>query len=1660
MNPSFPGAPGLFFHVAVCGLFFLFDLTGANAQMISGQDTLYGNEWIDYDLNYYKIPVAEDGIYQVSYEALAAAGIPVDQITGAQWRMFRFGQEVPLQVADAGLWAPGDSFTFYAEKNRVALDRHMFAGGVESMLNPEYSIITDTAVYFLTWTTDGSSSLRFTAVSNNQSNPPAAEPWFLSTQIQSLTSRHTMYSADGVAESVFTSGEGFAGNLLSSQTLTLDLPGLVAVQTPVQLDIRLVSNNTEHDLRVTWNGEDAYQENYNGYELRQLSLSKPATDVPQLQSVIIAGQASSSDRYSVAVLKGTYPRSFAVGNVASLRFKLPDGPGDRPLVFTGMAAGEYGLYVPGTAHYMTATAIGDTVRFQLPEAMVSGEMQLVRIGQGIKQVMVMEPAVMSPLLQQKASYLILSHPALFDDGTGHNQVQEYADYRASTAGGGFTTAIIRITDLYDQFSYGIPRHPLAIRNFIHQLEVQGKKPDFLFIVGKGRQYHLTRTKTQLAHNDNRTFFVPTWGAPGSDNLLVTHPFTNHPTAAIGRLAAESGDEVRMYLEKIRQHEAGLRSPAYEDRLWRKEVVHLGGGASTGEQQTIHSALDQMEDNLREGSIGANVTSFYKTSSDPIQYSVSQELTRRINEGSGLITFFGHSGAGGLDFSIDEPRNFTNKGRYPVILSLGCYSGQIHEGFKSIGENFVFQEEKAALAFFATTGLGYVSSLRSLGVEYTSLIGGDAYGQSIGEIMQQSLMHFNANSGFGLRVLLQQFTLLGDPAIQVFTSAGPDYWVRPQTVSVGPAGLSASDDSLFVQVPVINTGRNTGDTLTVRLEHILPDGSSSSISDYHLIADRYQQELAVSLPLNGERSGGENRILITLDPDQVLAEFPLPEARENNVYMDADGKPGQPFTVLSNAAYPGWPMDFGIVGKAPVELRAYTANTFAPVLDYVMQMDTSPLFNSPLFRTIAIQQSGGVLHWTPDIPWIDSTVYFWRISPDSDPMFWRQRSFVYIQGSASGWHQSHVAQLKENVFDNLTIDSLTEKLRYAYDVRTVRIKNAVYPKFPIGVDFDNDPHYFIIWDGPVNRGIYVFAVDPVTAKPWINLYPGFYGSHQPTPWAVLHGHFPYWTHTPEWREKAINFIKDTIPSGYYVIVYTIQYENTSYMPEAWAADSINLGTNLFQVLEEQGAQSIRSTATDGPHPYILMYKKDDPTWPVQERLGALDEPMDETVLLNGLWDQGGMISQQIGPASQWKSITLKLNEIEADDEWQIALWGRRADGTRALILPEITAEETSLSFVDAGEYPFIDLEYFSTDLEKRSPVQLDFWRVLFDGLPDLVLNPSDNFQWTGDTILQGQAMAINLGVANIQDVAADSVLVRFVLSGQGGPNQIFDKVYPPMNGPDSMRIEWTWNNTQRTGSQLIQIVVNPGPKIAETEYRNNSGSLPFFIVADEKSPVLLVTFDGVQISRNALVSSRPTIRISLTDEQPFLRLKDTSVISLWLQGPDGGASEPIYYTNADNTFYPASSSGPNRAEVIFLPQLASGEYVLRVAGKDGAGNGQALNYEVQFQVEEESGMTHFWVSPNPVSSYTRFHYRLTGNDPIANYAITLYDMRGRIARVLNQSDLGPLQVGEHQTPVWYPETLPSGAYYYEINFPEHPDWRKPVLGSPQSNSNARPILIIH
>ena len=116
------------------------------------------NSWIDFSQSYYKIPVAKDGIYKLTYSALQAAGFPVGSVDPRRMQIFHRGIEQAIFVqgqADAVL-NTSDYLEFFGQRNDGTQDANLYHP-TSLQPHPHYNIYSDTSAYFLTWnfTTQG-----------------------------------------------------------------------------------------------------------------------------------------------------------------------------------------------------------------------------------------------------------------------------------------------------------------------------------------------------------------------------------------------------------------------------------------------------------------------------------------------------------------------------------------------------------------------------------------------------------------------------------------------------------------------------------------------------------------------------------------------------------------------------------------------------------------------------------------------------------------------------------------------------------------------------------------------------------------------------------------------------------------------------------------------------------------------------------------------------------------------------------------------------------------------------------------------------------------------------------------------------------------------------------------------------------------------------------------------------------------------------------------------------------------------------------------------------------------------------------------------------------------------------------------------------------------
>ena len=62
-----------------------------------------------------------------------------------------------------------------------------------------------------------------------------------------------------------------------------------------------------------------------------------------------------------------------------------------------------------------------------------------------------------------------------------------------------------------------------------------------------------------------------------------------------------------------------------------------------------------------------------------------------------------------------------------------------------------------------------------------------------------------------------------------------------------------------------------------------------------------------------------------------------------------------------------------------------------------------------------------------------------------------------------------------------------------------------------------------------------------------------------------------------------------------------------------------------------------------------------------------------------------------------------------------------------------------------------------------PVQLNYWRVLYQEVPEAAVNPAAHYVLTSDTVSQGGSLHVEVGIENVSYVGMDSLLTYFTIT---------------------------------------------------------------------------------------------------------------------------------------------------------------------------------------------------------------------------------------------------------------------------------------------------------
>ncbi|WP_153796461.1 C25 family cysteine peptidase [Foetidibacter luteolus] len=1633
----------------------------------------YNNEWIDYSKVYYKFNVGETGLYRITQGTLAAAGLA--NTPAEQFSLWRNGQEIALFTSvGTGVLPANGYIEFWGEQNDGKPDRVLYKDPA-FQLSDQLSLQTDTAAYFLTVNT-AANNLRVVNASNNiGGNTLPAEPYFIHTWRRNFrTQVHSgkaVYFGENVYSSTYDRGEGLSSRDINhNNPLTENISSLfVASAGPAAVLSAGVAGSSvfggNRQVQVRIGGTQYISQPLATFDAK--IFANNAVPVSALSGasiqVTIANNnpANTNDRIVASFLEIQYPRQFNFGNAASFAFQLPASAQGNYLEISNFNSGGATpvLYdLSNNQRYQANTATTGLLKFALPPSSI--ERRLVLVSQAASNIKNVSSLTQRNFVDfanaaNQGDYLIVSNKMLF--GT---VMQDYINYRGSQAGGSHKPKLYDIDELVDQFAFGIKKHPLSVKNFLNFARNKfAVAPAFAFLIGKAVTYDEYRMNESSRHAD-RLNMVPTFGWPASDNLLSSVNYAPVPTTPIGRLAVINAAELKVYLDKVKEYEQQQvnTQQTIENKAWMKNMVHVVGANDAFLDQRLTAHFRTYENILKDTFYGAKVYNFNKTATGPVTPVTNALMEQLFEEGISVLNYFGHSSATVLDYNLNDPGSYNNQGKYPVFVVNGCNAGNFYAFdtaretvISSLAEKYVLAKDRGAIAFVASTHFGVENYLDVYNFGFYNSLGRAGYGNYVSSNVSDAVKYLLSTSYLDStsRYLHAEETVLhGDPALKINAHAKADYVVEEPQVQINPTFVSVADNSFNVKVYFYNIGKATGDSVHIDIRRQFPDGSSGTIISRNIAAVRYMDSVSIDVPIVASRDKGENKLIVTIDQPNVYDEL----SETNNTVTKT-------FFIYEDELRIVYPYNFSIVNRQNIKLVASTANPITPQRQYALEVDTTELFNSSAKVTKTVMAGGGIIEFEHGLSFRDSTVYYWRVAPvpASGDYRWNTSSFVYLAGSSFGYNQSHLYQHLKSTTDRVYIDSNSRRWLYEDRQSIFQIINSIYPTSgTYDADFSIQLNGLNVTSSACLGHSVIFNVfDPVSLRPLHNqavpsvngsgTYGRFMGSAAACSKTGAQYNFEFSYMDTASRRRMRDFM-DWIPSGYLVsarLILDQPYDRTPFV-DTWRNDQqvYGQGNSFYNRLKDAGFDKIDSFSY--PRTWIFLYKKNVASFTPSQQLS------------NGLYDKilfsrqiasadtlGYIVSPRFGPAKAWKQVKWRGATLDATagDRVSIDVTGITPSGSQNLLYTlNASQQDFDISTVDAATYPYLQLTMRNADSINLTPYQLRYWRLLYDPVPEGALAPNILYRFK-DTLGLGETLDAAIAFKNVSDAAfADSIKVKLVAYDKNNnATAITASDLKRLTPGEVDTVKFTLPTTAFSGANTLFLDVNPENDQPEQYHFNNFMYKGFVVSEDNIKPLLDVTFDGVHILNNDIVSAKPNVLIKLKDESKFLLLDDTSLVTIHLQFPDGSTRR--FNFNNDTLRFNAATPGSaeNVASIEFNPHLLEdGQYILYVRGKDKTGNPAGMvEYSVSFQVYNKPMISNMFNYPNPFTTSTAFVFTVTGSQVPQNIRIQILTITGKIVKEITKDELGPLHIGRNITEYkWdgtdmYGQKLANGVYIYRV-----------------------------
>jgi hypothetical protein len=325
---------------------------------------------------------------------------------------------------------------------------------------------------------------------------------------------------------------------------------------------------------------------------------------------------------------------------------------------------------------------------------------------------------------------------------------------------GLRVAVVDVAQVYDTFSHGEPA-PEAIRALVQTAISQwaAPAPRYLLLAGdasydprgylKGTERDLIPTQLVRTHFSGWTA-SDVWYALPDDGSFV-------PNLAVGRLPAQTAEQLATLVAKTMEYEAGDQGAA-----WRNDALVLADNDEPGFAEAAKAFSDGL------AGYRARVVTVAGDGS-----AARQELAQAFAQGTGLLGYFGHGSvelwAQEKIFAVDDVAKLTNREKLPIVFTVTCLSGLFQHPVKpSLGETLVRAKNGGAVAALVPSSAAILMDQRvlaqGLAAELSTVTGSEGT-KTLGDVVLAAQKRVPPTSD-GVREVLLTFNLLGDPTLSL------------------------------------------------------------------------------------------------------------------------------------------------------------------------------------------------------------------------------------------------------------------------------------------------------------------------------------------------------------------------------------------------------------------------------------------------------------------------------------------------------------------------------------------------------------------------------------------------------------------------------------------------------------------------------------------------------------------------------------------------------------------------------------------------------------------------------------------------------------------------------------------------------------------------------